>query len=294
MKMVFALSLVFFFSLKSEAGYLTIVGKSQLSTQLVGTQTIHFQGMYEIENQGDETAYGVFPSFRLGSWVWAGNPADIVENNHFRWTIDDKVARAQVDCHSSEDCSENLPGSGVFPLRVLRHYKDANGYQFSSAEVQIIEIGSLSPSQRAVLHIPALQAKLELSGGGEKFNGKLEIVNSSDSLKRVYVTYHSAKELQIMSSSRTVEVAAHAADTFPVEIRNFSGILGSKYAVFGILEWETKGLRNTIFVPASVSLAKKDSSGWYLAAAIASFLMLVLGLYVLFRRRESLPKLSHS
>jgi len=275
------------FSEVAWAGYLTINGTPKIEANVSG-QNIILKGSYEIENSGDETAANVFPALTLGAWVWAGEPKSVKAGESETWTLDFTIPMEKLKCSEDRACAGlDLPLSGRFPLYVRRHYEDQNGYRFSAAQVHGLQLGELSSEQLTALRLPTLDGALSCRGDGQSFRCKLDFQNSGLEARKVAAGAFSARELQILDPTATlVEVGANAAGQAAFELRNVSGLLGSSYAVFAVMQWDEGGVRNYASVSGLVSIANR-SYGWlFLAGGLGVVLVLAGVIYLkVYRKR---------
>ena len=270
---------------QSYASYLTIDGHAQLKASSNG-QNIILSGSYEIENHGDESARNVFPSIRLGSFSWAGEPKTIVQGGKETWPIDATLPIDKLEFQEQDSCAnQKLPSSGIFPLLVRRHYEDANGARFSAAEVNRLAIGELQGESLTVSRAPELDAVLHCGGNGTDFDCNLEIRNAANKKYAVSVSYFTSNELEILSSARVYEIEPHNLVKGDVQLRNFSGLPGSSYAVFAVLQWQDRDFRNLISTSQVIEVKRPSHKNLFILSGIATLLMAVILLYVIVFRK---------
>lgn len=275
----------------AHAGYLTINGIPNVTATQEG-DNVRLKGTYDIENKGDETARNVYPSFQLGSWSWAGAPKNLDPNKRESWSVDEVFPLQQLSCASDSTCAgESLPSTGAFPMYVHRHYEDLNGYKFSAADITITTIGELSGNALAAARNPAFQARLNISGSGNDYSGTLEVKNSSPSQKRISVAFYSTNELNIHTKPQVMEIAPQGIGKTNFSSENFSGLAGSTYPVFAVLQWEDYGVRSSLAVPHAVTIQAQDNSKLYLYLSIGAVALALLSAYgfVLKPRKPSSP-----
>lgn len=269
----------------AHGSYLTISGQSNL-TFGVEEGNVHISGSYQIENKGDETAADVFPSFQLGEWSWAGAPKSLDPNKQENWKIDEKFSLEMLHCDRDPACAgQSLPLQGVFPLFVRRHYADLNSYQYSAPEVMMVQLGDLQGKALTASRNKSLLARLSFEPGSSDFHGRLEVRNLSNEKKKLSITYFTARELQVVTSPRVLELEPNSTSSAAVTVQNFSGLLGSRYAVLAVLQWEEEGIRNSFAASQVIAIMQKDSKWKWLSVTSLSFFLLVGLLYwFVFRR----------
>ncbi len=266
------------------AGTLTMIGSGGLEATREGPQ-IRIKGVYAIENRGDETAKEVFPQFRVGHWAWSGTPRAIDAGKKTEWSVDEVFDESKLQCEETEPCASlQLPLNGAFPLLVLRHYQDLNGYRFSAPDVQRLLIGNLTGEQLDRIQAPALQTTMRTSGDGQKYRGTMETLNLGMKPIRASVSAHTTRELVTASLPPFVDIPPQARTNVEIQWENFSGLEGSGYATFAILQWNDDGVRN--FLPTSTVLAIKRVSAtpYLLWGSLGAAFVFVGALYAVFRR----------
>jgi len=274
----------------SFAGYLTITGSSILQTKKISKDAFQLKGTYQIKNQGDETAFKVFPSFQVGEWKWAGAPQSIKAGGSFDWQLDEKIPTADLGCPNKSDCIASfLPVVGSFPLRIRHHYSDVNGYEFSAADLQKIQLGDLPKAKLAALRVPSLQMTMTVKGNGQKFSGKVKIRNLSDANRKMFISFFTTREIRILTQPQVFEVGPNAIENFPFEVENYSGLLGSSYAFFVSTEWDEGGLRNAASGHSTLAIKKRSYGNYMIIAAIGAFLALSALLYFGVFKRSLAP-----
>lgn len=277
--MIAAFHLFLLSPVEAYASYLTIEGSSTISTT-VDNATIRLSGHYTIENRGDETAQNVFPSFKLGRWGWAGEPKRIAALGKESWTLNLSFPSALIS--SSADASarhSDLPSRGQIPLLVYRHYSDLNGRAFSAPEVILLTIGAVTEDERGVIRVPEIAGSLGCEGDGQSYLCKLDIRNLAGESKKVFVEYHTSQELEVKSTLEALEVKAFGHGVGKSQVSNFSGLPGSSYPVFSVLQWEEGGLRKAISTPCTINIKTPEFSSGIVGGAIFFSVLLVLFMY---------------
>lgn len=255
------------------AGTLTIEGYPNISaaTEAGG---IRLSGKYEIENKGDETANAVAPQLEIGSFIWEGDPRVLPQNKRETWQIDALIDPAKLQCTGADRCAGlPLPSAGNFPLLITRHYQDVNGYRFSAADVRNIVLGMPPDSKQQVPILnPAIDGKLGVEGDGTSFTFKANLLNSSTQAKRIAVSFFTSRELRVLTPPQVVDIPPSGLVDVSGKVENFSGLIGSTYAVFIVTQWEENGLRNSSRLVAFASL-KTPPSNWKFISLIAGLII---------------------
>ena len=268
------------------ATYLTINGSSDLRFQLAADK-IQVSGNYEITNEGDENARAVFPALQLGSWTWTGEPKHLARQEKAAWSVSASFPVGLLDCGA--DCAGlKLPVTGRLPLMVRRHYEDLNGVRFSATEIQGVDLGDLSSDQLNALRTPEVDGVLICEEDGDSNRCELTMQNFSREPKKVTVAYYSSQEIRVLTKPQVIELEADAGVDLEAEFKNFSGLYGSTYIVYALLQWEEKGVRNLRAVHHTFRLERPKENSWYLWLAIAAPALLGVLIYtaVLRPRRQ--------
>lgn len=270
----------------SHAKYLTIVGSPSVNVA-VQEGGITLTGSYQIENQGDETALNVFPKFTIGAWNWAGKPQDLKAGKRGSWQIDGAFIPAEkLSCGEDASCASlALPIRGVLPLLVARHYSDTNGYTFSSPEVIGLSVGEFSGEEQVSVLTPPVAATLAMAGDGREFSGDLHIINRAQSPKTALVAYFTSDELLSSINPSIVEVPAGGEVVVGAAVKNVSGLAGSTYPVFAVIQWKEGDVRALKIAFASVVLQKPEGGGWFLIVGVVAFFLVGALVFAMLRKK---------
>ncbi len=266
------------------ASYLTINGEGKISVSKESSGYL-VKGTYEISNFGDETAKNVFPSLTLGAWGWAGEPRSLGIKEKFLWEISATLSENELQCAATggDLCAgESLPLRGVFPLLIRRHYEDTNGAQFSAAEVIGVTIGDLSTNEIQRVRARQIDGLLLCDGDGSEFACSVDGRNFSDTPHAVAVGLHTSQEIQVQTKPSVVTIDGQGAAVAHFDIKNFTGLMGSKYAVFGVMQWNEGGVRGLRTLFTTVHLKPRDRTNLFigLGAGIALLAAFLLYLFV--------------
>lgn len=266
----------------ASATFLRISGDHQLNGSVTG-EILHLSGTFSMANEGDELARDVYPAFYIGSHQWKGAPMNLKPSEHGEWKIDEYIPTVKLRCLDDPHCAlPDLPSFGGFPLLVRMHYKDGNGYAFSSPMVSRLELHD-QPQPQA--YDSALEAKITFEGDGQAFKGKLEVHNHTAAPKKASVALFSSRELKLPLPF-ILDVPANGDASSSFEVENFRGLAGSNYTVFAILQWEhDPKTRDVGWIPEQIELKQFDASRSSIYAVAAATLLLVAGLWIFVFRR---------
>jgi hypothetical protein len=271
------------FPCNANAGSLTISGSSNISTAIEGS-LVKITGTYQLENKGTEDSINVYPAFKFGSWGWSGEARNLSRNAKEVWEINTNFEVALLG-------QDSITSKGHFPLQVLRHYEDLNGVHFSAADIIPITVGQISESEINSMRTPEVNGNFSCDGNGQLFSCKLELLNTSDSAKTLTVSYHSSQEIQLNTTAATVEVGPRQKQSVESDIENFSGLPGSGYAVFAIIQWKNATIHKFKSVATVVKLKNPDRFGMFLGIGLGIFIISILSVYLfVFRPSPRKPK----
>jgi len=276
------ISLFLLWATPSFAGYLTIGGGGNLALTSSGENLV-LQGEYAISNAGDEIAHHVFPSFSIGEWSFAGEPKSVGINGKETWTLETKIDPKQLIAKGSTFTALK----GMYPLLIRRHYEDSNGAKFSAADVELLIVGELTHEELGAIRAPKVKPDLSCNGNGETFKCTLKILNTGKTPLPIEVSYHGSLELQTVSKPVKVEVPAQEESTTDFRFRNFSGLTGSSYGVFAVLQWEEHGLKVAEKAGSVVAITRSSYRNQFMIAGVVVFLAAAFALYFFVFRKNS-------
>ena len=94
-----------------------------------------------------------------------------------------------------------------------------------------------------------------------------------------------------MTPTAALEVPAQGEATTSMKLRNFSGLPGSSYGVFAVLQWSNNGLYAAEKTGTIVALVRPNYTSQYIGVGIAVFLLAAFALYwFVFRKKAgSIP-----
>ena len=252
------------------AGTLTMVGTPKLGAVLQGDEIV-VSGTYEIENKGDETAFDVFPGLEFDKWSWVGKPARVDAGKKQEWSLSEKIKLSVLD--------KELPSQGRLSFLTRRYYKDVNGYAFSAADLTNFYIGVFTPQQQVAMQVPDLQVQQEVDGDGQEFTGKITARNLGKEPVKARISIFTARELSPEEAEpRWLEVPTGKTANIRFHLKNVSGLVGSTYAVFGLVEWQHEGIRLSANSSSVVSIHRVELMHWFLIAA--ALILVVMGLVI--------------
>jgi hypothetical protein len=169
---------------------------------------------------------------------------------------------------------------GSYSIAVLTEYQDANGYQFSSVSPNLIVYENPSSSR--------ITGKLDSTTLGEKGSKKIQfnIMNRDnvrhDAIAKIFLP----NEITSTDGEKNVSLGPNEEKTVEFDISNYGALIGSKYAVFAAVDYESDR-HYSVFSVGMIEIVKEDYTIFYIAiVAIIALIILAVNL----RKRLSKPR----
>ena len=281
------------------AGTLGIKSEPKIEGSIRDSEVI-ISGSYIAQNIGNEKAREVLPILSIGGWKWAGEPVELAPNESYTWKINDTFPIEQLSCkHDSSCASLDLPIRGKFPIFIHKLYQDMNGYQFSSSEVLSITIGEVTSEENFRLRAPAVTHKVIIKPDGENFLSEMLIQNIGAQPVSIAPKFFTTREFNIVTQPNSGNIEPSKQFITQSKIENFKGIKGSAYPIFGVVQWNDSGVRNTIIAQeiATIKAIKKQgplglkisNQSFYIYACITSMIgmLILLQIFVIGPRKKA-------
>jgi hypothetical protein len=275
------LHLLLLFPSPSDARFIRILSDAQLEAR-AEAESVTLFGTYELENQGDETARDVFLAFELGTWAFTTEKRSLSPGVKHSGQINESFPLARLRCGTGDAdlCAEQeLPLKGAFPLRIMRHYQDGNGYPFSAVAVQPLKIGQLTEEQQYTTGVVGLRPVVVMKGtSGEAFSGTVEVRNLRDAPQTVSVALVLPSEFINMTEPFQLQIPPRGTASGPFQFGNDAGLTGSAYEVVTVLQWAEGGVRHTSSARQMVTVQKSSRAPYFIGV-----LVVALGVWLLVR-----------
>ena len=257
------------------AAQIIIDGESTLTVESREGGEFWVSGEYRIRNNGDELAKHVYPIFELDGPLWSGDPRNINPKEETKWSVGFRLTGAK----------DGLPLKGAIPLRVTRYYQDQNSYRFSARDFIPLATPDLTESERTSLMAPQISPRMTIVSTGQRFEGYLELRNTSNRVVNPSVALWTSLELQTDDLGDVGALAAGQIKKLEVSGRNYSALDGSRYPLAAIIEWADNGLRHSTVVYSSVDVFPEDYLFERKLAVSAVIAMALVALLIVIRRR---------
>ena len=184
-----------------------------------------------VSNKGDEPAHAVQAEIVIGNEVYFSHKQPTLE-----------VART---LHFNQSYPGKNEKQGVYPVIVIIHYSDANGYPFSALLCRTFSHHQNAP----VTEIFGEMAPVTLS---EKGKIRLTLKNTGKSEIQTSTTLITPKEFKISREKQQTVVLPKALKKLSFAIENFSALTGSQYQIYAISEYEKNGIHQTSITPGTI------------------------------------------
>jgi len=268
----------------ADCSFLKIIGQNGLEFTLKD-QEVSISGVYIIKNQGDETARNLVLDLKLGNWVLLRKIESLEPEQSKELKINEKFSQNLLQCSPNlgpadlESCisQSKFPLQGAFPLFILRHYEDLNGFRFSSAEVLRVIIGNLTETESSSLTVPNIDGKMDCEGDGQEFDCEIVLKNTGKTAISSEIIPFTSKELEFSNVLSSVEMLGGKTETVTLKLVNFRGIQGSSYAVHVILTWNDGKLQQMANFGSSILVQPKpELKSNYILFAVVGFVLSLL------------------
>ena len=190
-----------------------------------------------VTNLGDEPAYDVQLSLDI--------------NNQKAISSIKKQLNIKEIFEWREPLTITLKNLGRYPLILITNYQDANSYPFSA-----ISVSAFDYKQATISDIVAKIENIELS---EKGKLMLTIKNLADTPKNLNIKLIIPKELTIDKDKLALNLESKSEQTISFEIKKFSALTGSSYAVFAVIEYDENELHYTTVTNGVVKIIEKKN-----------------------------------
>ena len=188
-------------------------------------------------NLGDETAFNVQLSLEI-------NDKKIVSDVKKQLGI-----RESFEWEAPLAAKPGIPGK--YPLILATNYQDANSYPFSA-----ISVSAFDYTQGTISDIAAKISNIELSG---KEKLELAVKNLAETEKQLRIRLIVPKELSADKDSTSLNLPGKSEKALNFEIKKFSALAGSTYAVFAVVEYDEGNKHYTSITSGVVKVVEKNN-----------------------------------
>ena len=263
------LCLLLFFSSVSSARYITFDTTVRTTTKTEQGKDILAVSV-ELTNNGDEPAYSVRIRVKSGGRSQAGLVRQILGVK--------EILREEFEFDIS------FGKLGKYPILVRTDFADANQHPFSALSLSLINYrGAASP--KIFFDKPE---PLEIAKKGELC---LKIKSLDEKERDINVRLILPRELDAAGASvRKIRISPREEKDMCFTVSNFSALVGSAQAVFGLLEYDDEENHFSVSVMTAVKIIEREKlalkSKFIILGIPAGLLVLFLVILAIRRRRK--------
>jgi len=240
------------------AGYISLQTSisSEMGSSGNGTVAV------EITNIGDETAYNVQPRIKIGNFEYYGERKSSLEiKKPYTWNIPFSFSG----------------NNGSYPIIASVIYHDSNSYKFNLKSVGILEKGTKYNSENEI------DLELELN---ERGNSKISLSNNGNSEKMIKISLIAPDEVAFDKESFDAIILPYSSGELIFNVKEFSGLPGSSYAIYVLAEYNENNLHNSVIKSELLNFkelnAGKKLFGYGLSIVILGIFLLLAGISLYF------------
>lgn len=263
------------FSGWAEAGFIRLVPRFTVAPAVEQKRSLLLSG--SVLNEGDETANQVvIEVVRSGEIV--SSLGDLNPNERAEFSV----------LLPPETVGISAFGSYQIPFRV--HYEDANGVNFSAAFL-VSFVHSDGESRFPVVSPVRVDVDRSIyrDGGLQVFREQqieLTITNSFDETVDIDLSFIASRELRLQPSGFSrMSLSPHEKRSLSAEVINHSGLVGSSYATYILVEGDKNGSHFSEHTSLVVKIISSDETS-YLTWVLAGLLIVFMGGGLVYWRRE--------
>jgi len=218
-----------------------------------------------VTNFGDEPAYDVQLSLDINNQKAISNiKKQLNIKETFKW---------------EEPLTTTLKNPGKYPSILTTNYQDANAYPFSA-----ISVSTLDYKQATISDISANMDNIELS---EKGKLVLTIKNLAENPKDLNIRLIAPKELTSDKGRLSINLEPKSEKAINFEIKRFSALAGSSYAVFAVIEYDEDNRHYTTHTSGIVKIIEKKNIFTNHNLLITLLvLLIIIFIYFQFRKKK--------
>lgn len=249
-----------------------------------------FAGTYELENHGDEVALRTHIEIQAGRWAWKSLEYELRPGQKQTIAVAQSIPLGDLQCSLLPSCRE-FPLVGRIPIKIIRHYQDANGYSFSAPDLAIVGDGELP--------LP-FEIQLNLTREADLFSLRYSLRNLTDQTLQLFPNLILPEEVENTSVFAPIELRAHRQLEGRFFFSNVRALPGSQYAATLILQWQEQGVRqvlvktNSFLIEENLAVLSRDSRwNWVVGIGIFFLGWLLIGFFVLWPLARAKKQISH-
>ncbi len=224
----------------SHAGFLRIVSDPNLILMEEGSE-IYLQGEFKLENQGNEMAKDVFPSFHIDHFTVSMEKRNLQPNESYTWNLKAKLDRSRLCVEKGPGCLVALPAEGDFLVHIEKNYQDQNSYPFAVPDILNLSYNKKG-SVKTGFELINIKASISTIGPNE-FETLYEIENLTGETLKVGLRYLLPKEVEMTTALVPLELGPRKKISGQIWFKNKTGLVGSDYLSLLVAETVEAGQR---------------------------------------------------
>src|SRR5437870_11367775 len=143
-------------------------------------------------------------------------------------------------------------GTGRWPYQVAVDYTDTNQYPFQAIHLGLVTVGNPPPAKMAVSEVKADP----LSSAGTL---RIRVKNLAGVVRQASLTVVTPEGIEVTAPVQDVKLAAWEERTVSVPIVNRTALVGSRYPVFGEVQYDDDGVHQAVVGQGMVAIEAAHS-----------------------------------
>ena len=143
-------------------------------------------------------------------------------------------------------------GTGRWPYQVAVDYTDTNQYPFQAIHLGLVTVGNSPPAKMAVSELKADP----LSSAGTL---RIRVKNLAGVVRQASLTLVTPEGIEVTAPVQDVKLAAWEERTVSVPIVNRTALVGSRYPVFGEVQYDDDGVHQAVVGQGMVAIEAAHS-----------------------------------
>ena len=190
-----------------------------------------------LQNKGDEAAYDVQAEIMFG----------------FKTFSTPKLKKLPPDRSISFPLSHDIQTGkqGDYPLIIVTHYTDANGYPFSALSCILVSNRKDAPPLEII-------GSMETARFTKTGQVKVMLKNNAENDILTSVRLIVPAELNVNIPLKQVSIVSKTQKDIVFELENSSALSDSSYQIYAVAEYDKNEFHKTVIVPGTVFIEKSN------------------------------------
>lgn len=264
---------VFVFSIAAWCGSISISGAPKFTIRSENQQ-IQFQGEYKMTNSGSETALQVYPRIQIDRLSFQGQARSLASGESSVWKFNQVIPEKDLCIKKTSLCQQALGSVGFFVVKIEHFYQDINSYPFVIP--QLIIVPSEGTQQAGS---PAIETQLKVQQTSENtYLAEYEVHNKLHEDLDLALQAMLPAEVELLTPLSPLTLTEQSSLFGSFEFRNKTGLAGSQYFAYWVVQWQRKGVRDAqwSYAPFSIGPMVQNKTHSYLQSRFSQFLKINL------------------